>query len=166
MVRSDNFKIFNVKNALTTFECERLIKLYNDEQIEFINEFYGFDVEYIIKKVEDVTYELTNLDIINQEPIYLAKSSPIGIEEPIRADAWEDNTDPTKQYGNRLFTTLIFLTPGEITFPNINLKHQCNIGDGLVWNNVITQGRTLESINQISNDTYYIKKWTRENPFV
>lgn len=165
-MRTETFKIYKIKNALADFECDRLLKFYNEEHKEFIDDFFGFDVEYIIKKMEDITNDVTNIDIINQEPIYITKSSKIGIEEPTRADAWEDNTPQTEQYGNRLFTTLVFLTPGEITFPNINLKHQCNAGDGLVWNNVTTQGRTLESINQISNDTHYIKKWTREKPFI
>jgi len=148
------------------YECQRLINLYNDEAMEFINGFYGFDIEYIIHRVEDITHELTDININHQEPIYITKSADIGLTEPNRADSWADDNPITKQYGNRIFTFMTFLTEGEIFFPNIKLRHKVKAGDGLIWNNVIKEGRIMDSINQVSNNTYYIKKWVREKPFI
>jgi hypothetical protein len=148
------------------YECARLIELYNTEKMEFIRDFHGFDYEYIVSRIEDIVHELTNIDIINQEPIYITKSAAIGLKEPVRSDAWVDDSPPTKQYGNRLFTVLFFLSEGEVTFPQVKLNHKMKAGDALVWNNVVEAGRVIDSINQVSNDTYYIKKWVREKPFV
>jgi len=166
MIRPTNFKIVKINNALMDYECQRLIDLYKNEKVEFMNDFYGFDIEYINLRVEDIIHDLTGIDVIYQEPIYISKSADIGVKEPTRADAWEDTNPIIKQYGNRVFTFMAFLTEGEIHFPQINLKHKAKVGDGLVWNNVIESGRVLDSINQVSNDTYYIKRWVREKPFI
>lgn len=156
------FQIVKIDNALMDYECQRLIDLYNTEHVDFIQKFYGFDVEYINYRVEDIVYELTNLDIIHQEPIYIAKTQK---NEPIRSDAWEANNPLTEQYGNRIFTFICFLTDGEIFFPRLNLRHKVIAGNALIWNNVINFERTLDALNQISDETIYIKKWVREKPF-
>ena len=164
--RPNKFRIVKVQNALFAYECERLIQLYNKESLEFIYDFYGFDVEYINLRIEDIVCELSNLDVIYQEPIYITKTPKIGITEPNRSDAWADDNPLTKQYGNRVFSAVFFLTNGTITFPNIKLQHEMKAGDALIWNNVVEAGRALDSINHISNDTYYVKKWVREKPFI
>ncbi len=165
-MRPTKFQIAKINNALLDYECKRLIDLYNSEKMEFINQFYGFDIEYINHRVEDIVLELTGIDIIQQEPIYITKSADAKNAEPNRADSWEDNNPITKQYGNRLFTFMVFLTEGELFFPKINLRHNTKVGDGFIWNNIIESGRVLDSINHVSNDTYYIKKWVREKPFI
>ena len=148
------------------YECQRLIDLYNEEKMEFIKGFHGFDVEYINNRVEDIVQELTGIEIIYQEPMFITKSADIGKQEPNRSDSWSDDDPIINQYGNRIFTFMIFLTPGELFFPNINLRHITKTGDGIIWNNVTKSGRTLDSINQVSNNTYYVKKWIREKPFI
>ncbi len=163
---TDKFQIFKVQSALMEYECQRLIDLYNAERMNFIRDFHGFDVDYINYRVEDIVYDLTGIDINHQEPIFIAKTADIGLKEPIRSDAWENDSPPTKQYGNRLFTALFFLADGDVLFPRIKLKHEMKMGDAIIWNNVVKSGRALDSINQISNDTYYIKKWVREKPFI
>lgn len=166
IMRPNKFQIINVDNTLFDYECTRLIDLYNAEKMEFINQFYGFDIEYINHRLEDTMFELTGYDIVNQEPTYITKSSSIGTKEPNRADAWSDDNPIVKPYGNRVFTLMVFLSEGELYFPHIKLRHRAKIGDGLIWNNVVMEGRVLDAINQVSNDTYYIKKWVREKPFV
>lgn len=165
-MKPDKFQIVKIENALMDYECQRLIDLYEETNIEFINDFYGFDIEYLNHRIEDITNELTGIDIINQEPTYITKSLPNGKIEPIRSDAWSEESGLINEYGNRIFTLIIFLSPGEILFPNINLRHITKAGDGIVWNNIGTDGRIIDSVNQISNNTYYIKKWVREKPFI
>ena len=162
-MRPNKFQIVKINNALMDYECKRLIDLYEEQKMEFINQFFDFDIEYINHRVEDIVHEMTNYPISKQESIYITKSASVGQIEPNRADSWEDGSDLTKDYGNRVFTCMIFLTEGEIFFPKINLRHKAKVGDGLIWNNVIESGRILDSINQVSNDTYYIKKWVRDN---
>lgn len=166
MMRNDKFQIFKVQNALMKYECDRLIDLYNAEHIDFIRDFYGFDVDYIDYRVEDIVHDLTGIDINHQEPIYIGKTAGVGLKEPNRSDAWEDGSPPTAQYGNRIFTALFFLSDGDVLFPHIKLQHKMNAGDAIVFNNVVTSGRLPDAINHISNDTYYIKKWVREKPFI
>lgn len=166
MKRPDKFQIIKINNALMKYECERLIDLHSEEKMSFIEEFHGFDIEYINHRLEDIVHELTGIEIIKQEPIYIAKSADIGKKEPNRADAWADDDPIINNYGNRVFTFIVFLTDGEIYFPNINLRHKAKAGDGIIWNNVVDAGRVMDSINQVSNDTYYIKKFVREKPFI
>lgn len=162
MEKPNNFKVFDVKNALMDYECNRLIQLYDDKHINYINEFYGFDVEYIDKRVEDITFDLTNYDIKNQEPIYITKTTK---DEPNRIDAWESDSRQIKLSGNRIFTVLIFLSEGSIMFPKISLEHKSKPGDAIIWNSLGKDGRILDSVNKISPNTYYIKKWVREKEF-
>jgi hypothetical protein len=156
------FKVFDIKNALMDYECNRLIQLYDDKHINYINEFHGFDIEYIIKRVEDIAFDLTNYDIKNQEPIYISKNKK---DDPSRIDAWMDGSKNIELSGNRVFTVLFFLSEGSIVFPKIKLQHIAKSGDAIIWNNVVKDGRIEDAVHQISPDTYYIKKWVREKEF-
>lgn len=163
--RPNKFQVVKINNVLFDYECQRLIRLYNEENVDFIKGFYGFDVEYINNRLEDVMYELTGYQIINQEPIYITKSAPTDHEKN-RSDAWSDDNPIVEKYGNRVFTLLVFLSDGDLFFPQINLRHKAKVGDGIIWNNVDQNGRLLQSINKISNNTHYLKKWVREKPFI
>jgi hypothetical protein len=159
----NEFKIFDVKNALLEYEYTRLIQFYDETHIEYLTDFHGFDMEYIIKRVEDITMDLTGIELAHQEPIYISKSLE---NEPNRIDAWSTNAPETKQFGNRLFTLLICLSEGVVKFPYLNLEHIIKPGDGLIWNNVVNNERVLNSVSNISPNTYYIKKWIREKEFI
>ena len=165
-MRPEKFQIFKVSNALMPYECKRLIELHQAIDTQFVMDFHGFDVEYIDNRIVDITHELTNIDEVNQEPFYIAKTKDGNAIETNRADAWNDGDKETLQYGNRIFTALFLLSDGEVFFPNINLQHKMNAGDALIWNNVVVSGRVLDAINRISNNTYYVKKWVREKPFI
>jgi len=163
MTAPDTFKIYKIQNALFDYECDKLIQLYEQHHMEWITDFYGFDLEYIDQRLSDITHDLTGEEYINQEPPYITKSTK---DDPARIDAWTNDNPLCAQYGNRTFTVLFLLSDGFVTFPNINIQHTMKKGDSLIWNNITTDGRVIDSVNIVGPDTYYIKKWVREKPFV
>lgn len=165
--KPSKLQVYKLTGLLDKNSCDVLVSLGEKKGPGYITGFNGFDVEAILKKIETNVQNLTSLPIENQEPIYLEKI--IGQTE-YRVDSFSLKNPRYSQEmirgGNRLFSVLFYLTDTcEIFFPNLRMNVKHEVGNGLIWNNLINDKQT-EDVSYFNSGNGWIGVvWVRQKKF-
>jgi prolyl 4-hydroxylase len=194
---SSTFEIQEYHNLLTKDECNQIIQLAKSSQMvesHVVNEtsLYSKNTEHrkstqcwknpsdhpVLKKLSDLSVEITGFPVSHQEMIQIVKYEPGG-----KFDAHYDacvHGDKICQQMNRgsteRRTTLIFylnngMVGGETEFVNLDLKIEPETGKGLLFwstdqnNNLIKESKHRGNIIE-SGEKWIATVWSHGSPFV